>query len=145
MKENELKPMETTNTEEEMLELPENFEELYELLEWSELDEDLDSNTSEDTLPPEYRFKEPDSYFKLAPVSADRKRHDVWFDEDGHLHAKNPSAWWIPELTIEREVGGTVYTVTGSFNGDEGMLRKLERISTKKFTNTEEDANDTDE
>ena len=145
MKEKELNPMETTNMEEEMLELPENYEELLELLEWSELDESPDSHTSEDTLPPEYRFTESDPYFKLAPVSADRKRHDIWFDEDGHLHVKNPSAWWIPELTIEREIGGTVYTVTGNFSGDEGMLRKLERILCKKFTDKEEDANDTDQ
>lgn len=55
-----------------------------------------------------------------------------------HLHGG-------PDLAIEREIGGTVYAVTGSFDGEECMLRKLERISAKKFTNTEEDANDTDE
>ena len=79
------------------------------------------------------------------PLSDDRPRHNIRFDEDGHIHVKNPSAWWIPDLAIEREIGGTVYTVTGSFDGEECMLRKLERISAKKFTNTEEDANDTDE
>lgn len=75
----------------------------------------------------------------------DRLSHNIRFDEDGHIHVKNLSAWWIPDLAIEREIGGTVYTVTGSFDGEECMLRKLERISAKKFTNTEEDANDTDE
>ena len=141
----ELKPMEIENMEEEMMELPENLDELIDLAEWCELDENLGTYIEEDTLPPEYRFTDPDPYFKLQPVSPDRQHHNVWFDEEGHLHAKNPSAWWIPDLSIEREIGGTVYTVTGSFDGEECMLRKLERISAKKFTNTEEDANDTDE
>ena len=141
----ELKPMEIETMEEEMMELPENLDELIDLAEGCELNEVPGVYIVEDTLPPEYRFTDPDPYFRLQPLPADRKRYDVWFDEDGHLHAKNPSAWWIPELTIEREIGGTVYTVTGSFNGDEGMLRKLERISSKMLTNTEEDVNDTDE
>ena len=111
----ELKPMEIENMEEEMMELPENLDELIDLAEWCELDENLGTYIEEDTLPPEYRFTDPDPYFKLQPVSPDRQHHNVWFDEEGHLHAKNPSAWWIPDLSIEREIGGTVYTVTGSF------------------------------
>ena len=122
----ELKPMEIENMEEEMMELPENLDELIDLAEWCELDENLGTYIEEDTLPPEYRFTDPDPYFKLQPVSPDRQHHNVWFDEEGHLHAKNPSAWWIPDLSIEREIGGTVYTVTGSFDGEECMLRKLE-------------------
>ena len=46
------------------------------------------TNIVTDTLPSEYRFTDPDPYFKLQPLPADRKRHDVWFDEEGHLHAK---------------------------------------------------------
>ena len=141
----ELKPMEIENMEEELMELPKNLDELIDLAEWCELDEDPGAYIEEDTLPSEYRFTDPDPYFKLQPVSPDRQHHNVWFDEDGHLHTKNLSAWWIPDLSIEREIRGTVYTVTGSFDGEECMLRKLERISAKKFTNTGEDANDTDE
>lgn len=75
----------------------------------------------------------------------DRLHYDAYFDKNGALHVKNFSAWCIPNLSIEREIRGTVYTVTGSFEGDECILRRLERISAKKFTTTEEDANDTDE
>lgn len=59
-------------------------------------------------------------------------RRNVRFDENGNLCVKNPSAWWIPELTIKREISGTVYTVTGSYEGNDSMLRKLERIAAKK-------------
>ena len=104
------------------------------------VDDDID-----DTFADTFCYSNPDPYFKFKPLSDDRPRHNIRFDEDGHIHVKNPSAWWIPDLSIEREIGGTVYSVTGSFDGEECMLRKLDRISAKKFTNTEEDANDTDE
>ena len=62
-----------------------------------------------------------------------------WFDEDGHLYARNTSAYWIPELTVTEEISGTVYTVTGSYEGTESFLRRLERITAKKFTEKMED------
>ena len=42
-------------------------------------------------------------------------------------------------LTITEEISGTVYTVTGSFEGTENLLHKLERITAKKFTEKVED------
>lgn len=39
------------------------------------------------------------------------------FDEAGRIHVRNLSAYWIPELTVTEEIGGTVYTVTGSYEG----------------------------
>ena len=62
-----------------------------------------------------------------------------WIGADGHIHVKNLSAYWIPELTITEEISGTVYTHTGSFEGSDCLLRKLERISAKKFTEKAED------
>ena len=53
---------------------------------------------------------------------------------------KNLSAYWIPQLTITEEISGTVYTVTGSFEGTGNLLRKLERITAKKFTEKVEDS-----
>ena len=53
---------------------------------------------------------------------------------------KNLSAYWIPQLTITEEIAGTVYTVTGSFEGTESLTRKLERITAKKFTEKVEDS-----
>ena len=52
-------------------------------------------------------------------------------DESGHIMVKNLSAYWIPEIRVEREIHGTVYTVTGSFEGNEILERKLTRILLK--------------
>ena len=62
-----------------------------------------------------------------------------WIGVDGHIHVKNLSAYWIPQLTITEEISGTLYTVTGSFEGTESLIRKLERITAKKFTEKVED------
>ena len=52
-------------------------------------------------------------------------------NEAGHIVVKNLSAWWIPEIKVEREIHGTVYTVTGSFEGNEFLDKKLTRILLK--------------
>ena len=92
----------------------------------------------------EYHFTELDPYFRL-PHDKRTNHHDVNIDEEGNLHVKNISSWWIPSLSITREIGGTVYTVTGNYEGDETMLRKLERIAAKKYTEKEADFNDSKE
>ena len=56
---------------------------------------------------------------------------NVRINEAGHIVAKNLSAWWIPEIKVEREIHGTIYTVTGSFEGNEFLDRKLTRILLK--------------
>lgn len=56
---------------------------------------------------------------------------NVKINEAGHIMVKNLSAFWIPEIKIEREIHGTVYTVTGSFKGTEFSDRKLTRILLK--------------
>ncbi len=60
------------------------------------------------------------------------------FDEVGCIHVRNLSAYWIPELTVTEEIGGTAYTVTGSYEGTENFVRRLERIATKNFVETME-------
>ena len=54
-------------------------------------------------------------------------------DEAGHIVVKNLSAFWIPEIKIEREIHGTVYTITGSYEGTELPERKLTRILLKMW------------
>ena len=98
-----------------------------------ELDQWIDSLEIEDEDIPEYLFSNPDPYFKITPT-AEPKNKNFWFGEDGHIHVKNISAYWIPELTLTEEIDGTIYTVTGSYEGEGSFLRKLERITTKKFT-----------
>lgn len=56
---------------------------------------------------------------------------NVKTDESGHIVVKNLSAWWIPEIKVEREIHRTVYTVTGSFEGNEFLEKKLTRILLK--------------
>ena len=102
---------------------------------WEEISQWEDSDNDE---PTEYFFSNP--YFKLEPLSPDRPKHNFWFDETGHIRVKNPSAFWLPEFTLQREIGGTIYTITGSYDGTETLDRKMERILTEKFTeNTEDD------
>lgn len=98
-----------------------------------ELEQWLDSLETDDNSIPEFHFSNPDSYFKITP-SAEPKNKNFWFGEDGHIHVKNISAYWIPELDLTEEIDGTIYTVAGSYEGEESFLRKLERITAKKFT-----------
>lgn len=63
-------------------------------------------------------------------------------DERGQLHVKNLSAYWIPELTVREKIGGTLYTVTGSYEGTESFVRKLERIAAKKAAENLEEPDD---
>ena len=102
-------------------------EELEEIRQWAEQEE-----AAGDT-PAEYHFTNPDPYAKCEPVPEERRNHNFWFGEDGHIHVKNLSAYWIPELTVTEEIAGTVYTVTGSYEGTETLDRKLRRIMARNM------------
>ena len=54
-------------------------------------------------------------------------------NKNGHIQVRNLSAYWIPELTAVEVIAGAVYTVTGSYEGNECFLSKLERIAAKNF------------
>ena len=102
---------------------------------WEEISQWENSDHDE---PTEYVFS--NLYFKLEPLSPDRPKHNFWFDETGHIRVKNPSAFWLPEFTLQREISGTIYTITGSYDGTETLDRKMERILAEKFAeNTEDD------
>ena len=58
----------------------------------------------------------------------------IRFDDNDNIIAKNISAYWIPELTIHKEIGGTHYTVFGTYEGDEPIVGKLERIMAKNIS-----------
>ncbi len=104
---------------------------------WEEISQWEDSAHGE---PTEYFFSNPDPYFKPESLPPDHPRHNFWFDEDGHIRVKNPSAFWLPEFTLQREIGGTIYTITGSYDGTESLDRKMERIMAEKFTEKMEDS-----
>ena len=90
---------------------------LAEIEEWEKADHDE---------PAEYYFSNPDPYLKPQPLPSDHPRHNCYFNEDGHLCVKNLSAFWLPEFTLQKEIGGTVYTVTGSYEGTESFCKPTE-------------------
>ena len=89
--------------------------------------------------PEGYYFSNPDPYLKPTPLPPDHPRHNFWFDEDGHIRVKNPSAFWLPEFTLQKKICGTIYSVTGTYDGTETMDKKMERIMAEKFTEKLED------
>lgn len=59
-------------------------------------------------------------------------------NKNGHIHVKNPSAYWIPELTLQREIGGTIYTVSGSYSGSNLLDKKILRVMVQNAENMED-------
>ena len=92
--------------------------------------------------PGECYFSNFDPYLKPRPLSQNCRRQNYWIGEDGHVHVKNRSAFWIPELNVIEVIHGTVYIATGSYEGSETFVRKLERITGKKFAESLEGKND---
>ena len=113
--------MSEKDRDDEIIELTED--ELSEILE----DDASDSEGEYDEIRT-FHFSNPDPYAKAEPRPADAPKHDVSFDEKGNIVVKNPSAFWLPEVKIIDEVGGTEYTVTGSYEGTETLAHKLKRI-----------------
>ena len=79
---------------------------------------------------PELYFRNPDydPYAKCEFLPDESKRHEHHFDDGGRIVVKNLEAYWLPDIRIEKEIGGTIYTVTGSYEGTELLDRKLLRI-----------------
>ena len=109
--------------EDEEVDLDFDEAEYLEMIEsWEDDEEDGDESI------PELYFSRPDPYAKPDPLPDDQPRRDYRIDEQGRIVVKNPSAWWIPEMKIMEESDGTVYTVTGSYEGTEKLDQKLSRI-----------------
>ena len=78
--------------------------------------------------------------FDLLSQSNYERNENLKINKNGHIQVKNLSAYWIPELTAVEVIAGTVYTVTGSYEGNESFLSKLERIAAKNFAEKLEDS-----
>ena len=112
-----------TDFEDEEFDLDSDEAEYLKMIEsWEDDEEDGDESI------PELYFSRPDPYAKPDPLPDDQPRRDYRIDEQGRIVVKNPSAWWIPEMKIMEEIDGTVYTVTGSYEGTEKLDQKLSRI-----------------
>ena len=86
-----------------------------------------DEDTGDDVIPELY-FCNPDPYAKREKRPDGSPRRNIRFDENGNIIVRNPSAYWIPELTVTEEIDGTIYTVSGTYEGSEGLDKKLARI-----------------
>ena len=73
-------------------------------------------------------FSNSDPYAKVEPRPDDAPKREFTFDEKGNIVVKNLSAFWLPDVKIVDEIGGTEYTVTGSYEGTETLDKKLHRI-----------------
>jgi len=85
-----------------------------------------------------YHFSSPEPYARCESLADENLRHKTRFDEDGGIYVKNPSARWLPTLMVQRQIGGTVYSVTGSFDGTETLDKKLIRVMEQSAKNLEE-------
>ena len=109
-------------------------EELKEIL----ADDDFD-NSEEYGEIRSFIFSNTDPYAKVEPRPDDAPKRDFTFDEKGSIVVKNPSAFWLPQIEIVDEIGGTEYTVTGSYDGKETLSRKLKRIMEQNAANAADD------
>ena len=101
-------------------------------------EEGIDEDEELDEVPV-FAFANADPYAKMEPRPEDAPKRDVSFDEKGNIVVKNPSAYWLPEIKIVDEVGGTEYTVTGSYEGTEPLNKKLKRIMEHNAANDNSD------
>ena len=87
--------------------------------------------------PPEFYFTNPDPYAQKPSMQDGHFCHDIRFDDEGHIVVKNLAAYWLPDICIEREIAGSVYTVTGSYEGTETLDNKLLRIMIRNMEDSE--------
>ena len=124
--------MSKKGNDDEIIELTED--ELSEILG----DDGFDSEGGFDEIPT-FQFSNSDPYAKVAPRSEDAPKRDFSFDEIGNIVVKNSSAFWLPDVKIVEVFGGTEYTVTGSYDGEERLNRKLKRIMEQNAADDEND------
>ena len=101
-------------------------------------DEDFESNDGCEEVH-SFIFSNPDPYAKVKPRPDDAPKREFTFDENGNIVVKNPSAFWLPDVKIVEQVGGTEYTITGSYEGTETLDKKLKRIMEQNAANDESD------
>ena len=82
----------------------------------------------DESIIPELYFCNPDPFLKPEPLPDDHYRPEIHFDDEGRIVVKNLDAYWLPEMKLVEEIDGTIYTVTGSYEGTEMLDQKLSRI-----------------
>ena len=87
---------------------------------------------------PTYHFSNPDPYAERDPLPPDHEDHNTSVGEDGDIRVQNVSAYFLPEIKLSKEIGGTVYSIYGSYDGMAPLDRKLERIMEQRMTEANE-------
>ena len=101
-----------------------------------EYEEKLMSYEEDDeSIIPELYFCNSDPYLKPEPLPDDHYRPEIHFDDEGRIVVKNLDAYWLPEMKLVEEIDGTIYTVTGSYEGTEMLNQKLSRIMLHNLEN----------
>lgn len=85
---------------------------------------------------PCYHFADPAPCYEGEPAALGKR--EIHFDDLGRICVRNTSACWLPELTIQREIGGTIYSVSGSYAGTGALDEKVLRILSHNLENMEE-------
>ena len=86
----------------------------------------------------EYHFKNANPCVQREQNPDSQAHQDFKIDGNGNIRVKNLSAFWLPEFTLQREYAGTVYFVTGSYDGTETLDKKVKRILDNNLENMEE-------
>ena len=89
----------------------------------------------DESIIPELYFCNSDPYLKPEPLPDDHYRPEIHFDDEGRIVVKNLDAYWLPEMKLVEEIDGTIYTVTGSYEGTEMLDQKLSRIMLHNLEN----------
>lgn len=61
------------------------------------------------------------------------QQKNCYYGADGRLCVRNFSACWLPDLTLQKKIGRTLYIVDGSYEGTETLDRKLRRIMARNM------------
>ena len=89
----------------------------------------------DESIIPELYFCNSDPYLKPEPLPDDHYRPEIHFDDEGRIVVKNLDAYWLPEMKLVEEIDGTIYAVTGSYEGTEMLDQKLSRIMLHNLEN----------
>ena len=89
----------------------------------------------DESIIPELYFCNPDPFLKPEPLTDDHYRPEIHFDDEGRIVVKNLDAYWLPEMKLVEEIDGTIYAVTGSYEGTEMLDQKLSRIMLHNLEN----------
>jgi hypothetical protein len=89
----------------------------------------------DESIIPELYFCNPDPFLKPEPLPDDHYRPEIHFDDEGRIVVKNLDAYWLPEMKLVEEIDGTIYAVTGSYEGTEMLDQKLSRIMLHNLEN----------